>query len=48
MEKAFLMVSVKEADRDVLHFIWTDDVLKDPPATDSLVSFLVFRQAHFY
>ena len=31
LEKAFLMISVKEADRDVLRFIWTNDVLKDPP-----------------
>ena len=31
LEKAFLMVSVEEADRDVLRFIWVDDVSKDPP-----------------
>ena len=28
LEKAFLMVSVEEADRDVLRFIWVE---KDPP-----------------
>ena len=31
LEKAFLMVSVEEADRDVLRFIWVDDLSKDPP-----------------
>jgi len=30
IEKAFLMVSVEEKDRDVLRFIWTDDVEKEP------------------
>ena len=31
LEKAFLMVSVEEADRNVLRFIWVDDPFKDYP-----------------
>ena len=31
LEKAFLMVSVEEADRDVLRFIWVDDPFTDSP-----------------
>ena len=31
LEKAFLMVSVGEADRNVLRFIWVDDPFKDYP-----------------
>jgi hypothetical protein len=31
VEKAFLMVSVVEKDRDVLRFLWVDDVLADQP-----------------
>ena len=31
VEKAFLMVSVAKGDRDVLRFLWVDDVLSDQP-----------------
>ncbi len=31
IEKAFLMVSVAEKDRNVLRFLWIDDILKDDP-----------------
>ena len=31
IEKAFLMISVAERDRDVLRFLWVDNVRKDPP-----------------
>lgn len=31
IEKAFLMISVAEHDRDVLRFLWVDDLAKDPP-----------------
>ena len=29
IEKAFLMVSMAEQDRDVLRFLWVDDISKD-------------------
>ena len=31
MEKVFLMIAVNEKDRDVLWFLWVDDVTKDEP-----------------
>ena len=31
IEKAFLNVSVAEEDRDVLRFLWVDDVTKESP-----------------
>ena len=31
IEKAFLMVSMSERDRDVLRFLWFDDLTKEPP-----------------
>ncbi|MCG8623377.1 MAG: hypothetical protein MJE68_15465, partial [Proteobacteria bacterium] len=31
IEKAFLMISVAEHDRNVLRFLWVDDLAKDPP-----------------
>ena len=31
LEKAFLMVSIEDADRDVLRFIWVDDFSKESP-----------------
>lgn len=32
IEKAFLMIFTSERDRDVLRFLWVDDVLKDQPS----------------
>ena len=31
VEKTFLMVSVAKHDRDVLRFLWVDDVLAEQP-----------------
>ncbi len=36
VEKAFLMISVTERDRDVLRFLWVDDITKDPPEIRAL------------
>ena len=31
IEKAFLQIGIKEADRDYLRFLWVDDILKENP-----------------
>ena len=31
VEKAFLMVSIAKHDRDVLYFVWVDDILAEQP-----------------
>ena len=36
VEKAFLMVSVEEKDRDCLRFLWIDDVNSDQPSLEVL------------
>ena len=36
IEKAFLMVSMAEKDRDVLRFLWVDDVTKEEPEVIAL------------
>ena len=36
IEKAFLMISVAESDRDVLRFLWVNDLTKDPPDVRTL------------
>ena len=32
VEKAFLMISIKEADRDVLRFLWVTSIDEDQPS----------------
>ena len=39
-EKAFLMVSMAEKDRDVLRFLWVDDNTKDEP---EIIAFCFIR-----
>lgn len=36
LEKAFLQVSITEGDRDVLRFLWVDDISKDCPEVRTL------------
>lgn len=51
VEKAFLMISVADNDRDVLRFIWVDDVDKERPELRVYKSPELsseFRQVHFY
>ena len=48
IEKAFLMNSVTSPDRDVLKFLWVDDVLKDTPTIQTCKLFLEFHPAFFY
>lgn len=43
IEKAFLMVSIADKDRDVLRFLWIDDVTKDQPE----ISILRFTRVVF-
>ena len=31
IEKAFLQISMRESDRDVLHFLWIDSIMKENP-----------------
>ena len=46
IEKAFLMVGVSPRDRDVLHFLWIDDVESKVQFCDLFELYLECRQAH--
>ena len=43
MEKAFLMVGIAEEDRDVLRFLWVDNIEKKNPE----IMVLMFTRAVF-
>ena len=49
VEKAFLMISVSPQDRDVLRFLWIDNIHKKPPEVVVFrLSFLVYHRVLFY
>lgn len=44
MEKAFLMIAAKEEDRDVLHFMWVNDVKSaEPNVVEYRFTRVIFR-----
>ena len=48
IEKAFLNIGVEEIDRDVLRFLWIDDLERDNPESDFAVLSLGSMLVHFY